>query len=213
MNTAEKIMNLRNTSRKKTVYLTKEKRFTPTHHLKIQFYTNKQKQILASLSRAKKINLSLYEKIYTLSQNKETKVFDKFIENLTKQILVNQETFRKINKVYKFLLRSSEKFRNEKNLSTSSRVYAQILKIKRKKLNTKWKVLKKKIKSIARKKCLKKELPNFALDIFSKSFKSNSEFTIPMKNSLGKDIIFLNFIFSQILKEVSLQRNGDFLAN
>ena len=196
-------MNLRNTSRKNSVYLTKEKSFHPTRHLKIKFYTIKQKQILASLSRIKKVNLLLYEKIYILSHNnKKAQVLNQFLEKLTKQILRNQETLRKINKVYKFLLRSSDKFRNEKIFAQTSRAHAQMLKIKRLKLNKQWKALKKKLKSIERKRFLQQQLPNFFLQIFSENLESNSDFTTEMKNSLGKDILFLNFLFSQIRKEV-----------
>ena len=64
----------------------KKKNFIPTRYLKIRFYTNTQKQLLAQLAKIKKKNLILSIQFFELTQQKKTKVLQKLIQNLEKEI-------------------------------------------------------------------------------------------------------------------------------
>ena len=99
-------MILRQNTRKNFQYSKKNKNFTPTRHLKIKFYTNKQKQILAQLAKIKKKNLILSIQFFELAHKKKTKFLQKFIQNLEKEILKNRIQIQKISKIYNFLLGS-----------------------------------------------------------------------------------------------------------
>lgn len=208
LNTAEKIMGLRQTSLKKNVLSTDSNKFSPVQHIKLRFYTIKQKQILTALSRIKKINILLYEKIFILTQKKKPKVFNKFLEDLTKQIYKNQTTIRKINKIYKFLLNSNKKLYNKKNTSEAWS-NAQVIEIKRKKLNRNWSVLKRNLRLLNRNFLVKPQLPKCLTKINYK----NLNFCFSTNNSLLKDILVLNSVLSKIQDKVLLRQYYYMITN
>src|SRR5690242_15225284 len=91
-----------------------KQKFHSLKHAEIKFYTSKQKQVLASLGRAKKINSFLYIKLFQLTQQKKSQVLRKLIENLQKKIKTNKIYTQKINKIYNFLLLANQNFDRKK---------------------------------------------------------------------------------------------------
>ena len=158
----------------------KKKIFTPKQHLKIKFYTSKQKQILATLARIKKINAILDIKLFELSLKQEQKIPKKIIANLRKKIIRNKIEIKKINAFYNFFLLSTKKVSVKKK---KHRYLKRIAfdRLQRQKLNLFWKLLKKKFNSFGRAHFLKQQLPlllvNINKNIFKPTFQQNCSFS------------------------------------
>ena len=198
INTFEKIIKLRQNSKKKIKFLEKNQIFIPVKHLKIKFYTNKQKQILSQKLRIQKINTIWYQKLFLLSQQKNSHLLEKLIRNLKNKIFESQAQIQKINKIYAFL----SGFTCKKKSKTM--VFKKLIlnRLRRKKTVILQKLITKEFRTWNRARFFKQKLPVFALKINHQLFSQNPTF----KNEFWfKNLLNLNFLVAKL-------QNKSFLA-
>ena len=217
LNTLEKIKSTRQNLQKVFKYSKKNKNFAPKQHLKIKFYTNKQRQLLAQIARLKKKNTFLNQKLFYLLQQKKIQVFQEFIKNLSKKINNNQIHIQRTQKIYNFLVLLNIKTLNsyEKIFSKKSFKKSIFNRIQRKKLVLLWKLLKNKVKLFNQTSFLKKQLPTLLLEVNKNIFfrKKNINWRFSKKDSLLKNVLFFNFLVSQMYNKNFLVKNTFFLSN
>ena len=213
INHFEKIIKIRQISKNKISYLKKNKIFIPAEHLKIQFYTKKQKQLLAQKLKIHKKNSIFFTKLLELSQQKESQFLKKLIQNLKTRIIKNQEEIKKINTLYEILFRL-----NKTNLIKKKNIFFKKLmrnRLQKNKLNILQKYWKKEFTSLNRTKFLKQRLPIFLLKIHQSLFSSglNAKTIFFNKSFLSKKMLHLNFLSSQIQNKNYLKKNSFLIHN
>ena len=195
LNTLEQIQNLRQTSSKNLKFSQKNKRFTPIQHIKVKFYTTKQKQILAQKLRIKKINTVFYAKLFELSQQKKSQLLKKLITNLQNKINKNKIEIEKINKIYAFLLLLNKK------ASVKKKDPKLILnRFQQKRFSILLKQIKTQFYSLNRIRFLKNKLPIDLLKINHELFphRSNGNERFLKKELLLTKLFQLNFLIAQL---------------
>lgn len=209
LNTLEKISVVRQNIRKTFPYSKKKKNFIPTRHLKLEFYTQKQKHLLAQLAKIKKKNLVLSMQFFALAQQKKTKVLQRVIENLKKEIFNNRIQLQKISQVYSFLLYSMKALSSKKKIKRKLKKHNAINSIERQKLKLFWKSFQKRSHSFFRLRFLRKALPGILLNPkkspFSSIHKQNVSFL--KKNTMLKQLLHLNFLVGQMSDSEFLLKN------
>lgn len=198
LNTLKKIQSVRQDPRSMAKRFKAKQKFHSLKHAEIQFYTSKQKQVLASLGRAKKINSFLYIKLFQLTQQKKSQVLRKLIENLQKKIKTNKIYTQKINKIYNFLLLANQNFDRKKTQKNTYTIAVE--KIQQYKLKFVLKKLKNKTNSFQRTRILKNKLPTLLLKINENVFKKihNYRWSFLKNEILFKKFLNLNLFFGQV---------------
>ena len=214
INTLEKIINLRQTALKPLRSFPKHKNFSPVKHIKLKFYTNKQKQILVQKSRIKKLNIILYEKLFALSQNKKSQFLYKFIDNLKKKIEKNKIAIQQINKIYEVLLLLNKSSSVKKK---DHKIFKKLIfnRLQQKKFSILLKLFKTQFSSLNRTRFLKKHFPIFLLKVNKKllSHRSGLNAGFFKKEFLLKKILQLNFLVAQMQNKNLLTKNYSMLSN
>jgi len=173
LNTLEKIKITRDISKIHKSYSKKTTTFISKKHLKTRFHTNKQKQVLAQISRLKKKNKIVYLKLFSLLQDKKSHTLRKSIKKLIKICNKNKSDIQKMNKAYQFLLFLNKQ--SQKKISAyKPSAHRTFTRLKQKKLIVFYELLKKKLNFFSITKTLMKKL-FFIGDFHSKLFINANE--------------------------------------
>lgn len=211
INTLDKVKSMREASKNKLKFLQKNKNFTPIQHIKLKFYTNKQKQILAQKLKIKKINTLLYAKLFELSQQSKSQFLQKLIFNLKKKIDKNKNEIKKINKIYTlFLILNQKQDLNKKSNYSFKKLI--VTRVQRKKIIILLKLLKTQFHSLNRTRFLKRKLLTFLLKTNKNLFPSTHAVFFK-KELLLKNVLQLNFLMAQIHNQKILIKNHALLSN
>ena len=214
INTVEKNKNLRHFSKNKNKFLKKGNNFIPTQYAKINFYTKKQKQILAQKLKLQKINTVLYTKLFEIIQQRKIRFFKQWIFHLKKKINQNQIVIKKINLNYEFLLQlvKKESFKKNNNIFLKKRI---ISRFEQNKITILKKIIKKEFRSLNHLRFLRQKFPKFFLK-FEKSISprvSILNLRFLTKDSLLKKVLHLNFLIAELQNKNFLPRNYFLTSN
>ena len=214
VNTLKKIVFLRQISKNTQIYLKKTQVFVPTQHLKLKFYTSKQKQLLSVLSRIKKTNFIFKAKLISLLQQKKLQNLQEITLHLEQKISKNKVKIRNIKKIYKFLLLSTQKLNLEKKHKIHLKSVTKNA-ISQRKIKFLWKLIEKKLNSFGRARFLKTKLPHFLLQFNENTFPLIHlyQWSFLKKELLLKKVLHLNFLTAQLAKNKYLLKNSDLFSN